>query len=194
MVFDSDASNLVPNDNNGATDVFMAQVGTGGVTRLSQVPGTFPIGGDGDLNDDSFLLDVTPDLGCSSENPTCANDVLIASNADNFRPNDTNGIQDVFTYDIETSPNDGPTLATVNSGGAPAVADPDTNDSDLTNAYKPGGISDNGRVSTFVSTADNLDLGDTNHYADAFVRRSGGAGEPGDNESFVITATGANPG
>jgi len=193
VVFDSEATNLVPNDTNAATDVFKAQVGSGGVTRLSQVPGTSPIDGAGDLNGRSFLLDVTPDLGCSSESPACGNDVLIASNADNFRPNDTNGIQDVFTYDLDNSPDDGPTLATVNSDGQPAVADPETDNPDSTNGYRPGGISDSGLVSTFVSTANNLDLGDLTHFADAFVRTTGGSAEPGDNESFVITATGANP-
>ena len=82
MVFDADASNLVPNDNNAATDVFVSRIGSGGTTRISQVPGTDPIDGTGDLDADSYLLDVTPDLGCTSENPSCANDILLSSNAE----------------------------------------------------------------------------------------------------------------
>jgi hypothetical protein len=198
----------VPNDNNGASDVFYSVVGGSyGGTRLSQVPGTTPLDGTGDLNDDTYLLDVTPDLGCNSDSPTCANDILMASNASNFSTDDFDAtpgcefecvgeIQDVFSYDFATGPENGPTLATVNNDGDPAYADDSTYDGFLTFAYKPGGISDDGSAATFVSTAPNLDLGDTNHYADAFVRRFGGSSSPGAGDPYSVTATtgpGADP-
>ncbi len=89
---------------------------------------------------------------------------------------------------------DGPTLATVATDGSPADADPDSYDASLTNAYKPGGISDDGKAATYVSTAPNLDAGDTNHYADAFVRRfGGGGGSSGSGDPYTVTATGADP-
>ncbi len=162
VVFDSDANNLLSaGDYNEASDVFVRDM-TGGafVTRISEAPGGI------ELNGDSYVLDVTPDLGCTSDS-TCANDVLMASNASNFSDEDYDGegeIQDVFSYDFATSQEDGPTLATVASDGSPAVADGSSNDGALTNTYKPGGITDDGKTATYVSTAPNLDAGDTNHY------------------------------
>ena len=82
------------------------------------------------------------------------------------------------------------------SDGSPAIddTDPYSYDASLTNAYKPGGISDDGKAATYVSTAPNLDAGDTNHYADAFVRRfGGGGGSSGSGDPYTVTATGAQP-
>ena len=113
LVFDSDASNLVPNDDNDATDVFVSTVGPIVADRISQVPGTTPIDGSGDLNGNSYLLDVTPDLGCNSASPSCANEILLASNASNFSDADSDGnsecefdceTQDVFSYDFADGP------------------------------------------------------------------------------------------
>ncbi len=131
----------------------------------------------------------------------------MASNASNFSADDfaadpecefecLDEIQDVFSYDFATGSEDGPTLATVNNDGDPAYADGSTYDGSLTFAYKPGGISDEGSAATFVSTAPNLDVGDTNHYADAFVRRFGGGSSPGAGDPYSVSATtgsGADP-
>ena len=129
----------------------------------------------------------------------------MASNASNFSDDDfaadpecefecLGEIQDVFSYDFATGSEDGPTLATVNSAGEPAYADEETNDGTLTFAYNPGGISDDGSAATFVSTAPNLDDGDTNNQADAFVRRfGGGSSSSGSGDPYTVTATGADP-
>ncbi|MCZ3388216.1 MAG: hypothetical protein LH645_03645 [Actinomycetia bacterium] len=222
VVFDSDASNLVESDFNGASDVFVRDM-TGGafVTRISEAPGATPspsptptdtaspaptaspTPGAGDLNGDTYLLDVTPDLGCNSSLPSCANKILMSSNASNFVMPDTNNIQDVFVYDFATSSDTGPVVATRAGDGTRAKQDLGTIDILYESARSAGGISDDGRVTTFISTAPNL-VGedseggyvDSNHQPDAFVRTlgggSGGSGS-GSGEPYTVTAKGSNP-
>ncbi|HKN37955.1 MAG TPA: hypothetical protein VJ622_06345 [Acidimicrobiia bacterium] len=82
VVFSSEASNLVPNDSNGARDVFLASTATGGVTRLSRPAAGARAQGDG------------PSLGPVLDASGAM--VAFASFATNLVPGDTNGQSDVF--------------------------------------------------------------------------------------------------
>ena len=86
VVFQSDASDLVPGDTNGASDIFLHDTYTG-ITRLISVAmdGGFANG----ASTDPFM---TPDGTC----------VAFISSASNLVPNDTNGIPDVFVRDLIT--------------------------------------------------------------------------------------------
>lgn len=86
VVFQSDASDLVPGDTNGASDIFLRDTYTG-TTRLISVAmdGGFANGASTDPV-------MTPDGAC----------VAFISSASNLVPNDTNGIPDVFVRDLIT--------------------------------------------------------------------------------------------
>jgi Tol biopolymer transport system component len=83
VVFSSEAGNLVPEDSNGARDVFLASTESGALTRLSRRPGPAREGqGDG------------PSLGPVVDGSGVM--VAFASFATNLVPGDTNGQSDVF--------------------------------------------------------------------------------------------------
>ena len=85
VVFQSDATNLVPGDTNGTTDVFLSEVATGVTTRVS-------VGSGGEAN------------GASTK-PTVSADgrwVTFVSSASNLVAGDTNGVDDVFLHDTLT--------------------------------------------------------------------------------------------
>src|SRR6266566_4232765 len=81
VAFDSYASNLVPGDTNGANDIFIKDLITGAVTRVSTAAdGTEANGGSG-------IGDFSPD----------GSSLMFASDASNLVPNDTNGARpDIF--------------------------------------------------------------------------------------------------
>lgn len=83
VAFASSASDLVPGDSNGVTDVFVLDRSDGGVERVLFAP-------DGaQANGSSSVLEMSPD----------ARFVLVASSATNLVPGDTNGVADVFLLD-----------------------------------------------------------------------------------------------
>jgi Tol biopolymer transport system component len=89
VVFSSEARNLVPDDSNGARDVFLASTETGALTRLSRRPGPGREGqGDG------------PSLGPVVDRSGVM--VAFASFATNLVPGDTNGQSDVFVTESPT--------------------------------------------------------------------------------------------
>ncbi len=101
VAFQSDASNLVPNDGNGVTDVFAWTAGSG-VRRISAAP------------------DGTEANGPSSW-PAVSADGLsfaFASAASNLVPGDTNGVTDLFVAGPESD-----RLARVSVGLGPTEAD-----------------------------------------------------------------------
>jgi Tol biopolymer transport system component len=78
VAFQSIASNLVAGDTNGTGDVFVKDLQTGAITRVStEGAGSPSISADGRF-------------------------VAFASNADNLVPGDTNGFTDVFVKDLQT--------------------------------------------------------------------------------------------
>lgn len=83
VVFESEATNLVPNDTNGVADIFLHDRATCTTTRISQLSdGTQP-------NGRSEMPTITPD----------GRYIVFESWADNLFPNDTNDQPDVFLYD-----------------------------------------------------------------------------------------------
>jgi hypothetical protein len=83
VVFTSAATNLVPGDSNGATDVFVKNRQTGKTTRVSKRSN----GAQG--NGASFVPTISPN----------GRYVSFTSQASNLVPNDSNGVSDIFVHD-----------------------------------------------------------------------------------------------
>ncbi len=140
VAFDSDASNLVAVDSNGATDVFLRDTNTNTTTRLS-------LASDGAQSNGN------------SGDPTISADgryVVFISDADNLVSGDTNGTRDIFLRDTQTNTT---TRISVASDGIQA-----------NNTNNNPAISANGRYVVFASDASNLVAGDTNGASDIFLR------------------------
>jgi len=140
VVFHSDATNLVPGDSNGVTDVFVHDRQTGQTTRVS-------IGANG-----------TQGNGPSSGGKISADGRFVAytSSATSLVANDTNAFQDVFVHDRQTGET---ALISLGHDGAPSDNDSRWPD-----------ISADGRHVVFESFAENLDPGDTDTRKDVFLR------------------------
>ena len=93
VVFDSDADNLVPNDTNGAGDIFVRDMQLGTTTGVT-------VSGNAGGVDGSISLD--------------GQFVVFNSRSTNFVPDDTNDAMDVFVYSVQTGQI---VRASVNSGG-----------------------------------------------------------------------------
>jgi Tol biopolymer transport system component len=113
VLFESSASDLVPNDANGVSDVFVRDLVTGTTVAVS-------VGTNGDLgNGASRSAMMTPD----------ARYVAFVSTANNLVPDDTNGIADVFLRDLQLGTTTlvsvgaypGPPLTTYGAYGAPEI-------------------------------------------------------------------------
>jgi len=140
VAFTSEAA-LVPDDTNGAADVFLHDLRTGTTVRV----------------------DLATDGGQAaggSYGPMISADgrhVVFTSDATNLVPGDTNGVADVFVRDLLA----GTTvrISVAADGGQP-------ND-----ASHGGVLTGDGRSAAFASAATNLVPGDTNGVIDAFLRR-----------------------
>ena len=170
VAFVSIASDLVPNDTNNASDIFVRDVTTG-TTALVSVNATGTASGNGG----SFELQISAD----------GRFVAFSSIASDLVPNDTNGAADIFVRDLIAGTT---TLASVDSSGT---------------ASGNGGsshprISADGRFVAFDSTASDLVANDTNGTTDVFVRdlmtgtttlvsRSSASGASGNNQSLLPT-------
>jgi hypothetical protein len=143
VVFNSSATNLVPNDTNSNTDVFAYDRQTGYTRRVS-------VSSQGvQANGESYYQTISAD----------GKFVVFFSGATNLVAGDTNGRGDVFVHDLETSQT---VRVSVNSSG---VQQNGQNDN-----YFPGPcISGDGRFIAFASNATNLVSSDINAVADVFV-------------------------
>ena len=90
VVFQSDASNLVPNDTNGVTDIFVRDLVAGTTTLVSASTNGGPANG---ASTDPVM---TPD----------GRYVAFISRASNLVSGDTNGIPDIFIRDLVAGTND----------------------------------------------------------------------------------------
>jgi Tol biopolymer transport system component len=140
VAFQSDASNLVPGDTNGAMDVFVRDRQTGTTTRVS----VDSAGQEG--NSASFMGAISAD----------GRFVAFGSHADNLVAGDRDFESDVFVHDRLTGVTE---LVSVNGAGQQQNG---------TSAGMD--ISGDGRFVAFVSFATNLVPGDTNDQSDVFVR------------------------
>ncbi len=139
-VFVSSATNLVPNDTNGVADIFLKDRQTEQVTRLSV--------GQGGVQADG-----------ASDKPAMSPDgrfIVFHSTATNLVPGDTNSSLDVFLFDRQTSQIERVSLS---NGGAQG-------DDESGGAT----VGEDGRYVAFDSDATNLVAGDTNGFADVFIR------------------------
>ncbi len=142
VAFVSDASNLVSDDTNGFTDVFVYDRQTGTTTRAS-------VASDGTQANDN-VVDYEIDISGDGRY------VVFYSYASNLVSDDTNGFVDVFVHDNQTGET---SRVSVSSSGEQANA----------NCGSPS-ISNDGRYVVFDSLANNLVGGDTNEKRDVFLR------------------------
>ena len=140
VAFESSASNLVPGDTNGFTDVFVKDMQTGSVYLAS--------------------INTAGDQGNGiSENASISDQglrVAFSSFADNFAPMDANGYEDLFLHDITTGVTQRVNVSTAGDQGH-------------VGAYELI-LSPDGGFAVFFSAASNHVPGDTNSQLDIFVR------------------------
>ena len=163
VVFQSDASNLVPGDTNGRTDVFVHDQKSGQTTRIS-------VASDGTQgNGGSYRPSISAD----------GRYVTFHSEASNLVSGDTNERIDVFIHDRQT----GQTIrVSIASDGTQGNGD----------SYTPS-ISTDGQYVMFSSSASNLVPGDTNGTYDVFVHDRGSGPGPTYSISGHVRDSSGNP-
>jgi Tol biopolymer transport system component len=145
IAFTSNASNLVAGDTNGQADIFVKDLVSGAVTRVS-------VAADG----------VQANGG--SDNPVFSPDgrkIAFISDASNLVAGDTNGVNDVFVKDLVSG---AVTRVSIAAGGVQANGASFLNLGHAQEAFSP-----DGRKIVFDSLASNLVAGDTNAASDIFV-------------------------
>jgi Tol biopolymer transport system component len=145
VAFSSSATNLVPGDSNGQSDVFVHDRQTGTIERVSVDSAGTEADGWSDR----------PAISASGRF------VAFCTLATNLVPGDTNGQWDELVHDRQTRTTE---RASVDSAGTEANA----------SSHSPS-ISAGGRFVVFASDATNLVPGDTNGVRDVFVRDRGEA-------------------
>jgi Tol biopolymer transport system component len=144
VAFESDASDLVAGDGNGARDVFYRDL-QAGITRLVSANAAGTGSGNGGSGSPSLAAD--------------GSRVAFASSASDLVPVDTNGDYDVFVRDLPSGPT---RLVSINTAGT------DSGNSDSGRPY----LTPNGRFVAFESSS--KDLVDNNSnlglYQDVFLR------------------------
>ena len=147
VVFDSFASNLVPNDTNNARDVFLRDRQAGTTQRISQF-----------VNGAQGICTAANPLDCNSSDPAISADgsIVVFASFSQLTGDDSDTAHDVFLFDRT-----GPSLKRISAG---------------INGTTPNGLSGspavsaNGRFVAFSSEATNLIPGDTSdEYSDIFV-------------------------
>jgi hypothetical protein len=139
VAFASAASNLVPNDSNTRSDVFVRDLALQTTVRVS-------------------VSSTGVEGNAASGQPMVSGDgkiVAFMSNASNLAPGDLNAAPDVFVRNLRTS---GTTLVSASSAGVRGNA-----------ASSDPSITGDGRYVTYTSRASNLVPGDTNLASDVFL-------------------------
>ena len=146
VVFNSDATNLVPHDTNTRTDAFVRDRRTGVTTRVS----VSTTGAQAQASSDPF--------GGSHATAVSADGryVVFRSDAPNLARHDTNHAQDIFVRDLIAHTTH---RVSISTAGVQANGRSD----------EPA-VSADGRYVAFSSTATNLAPRDTNGASDIFVR------------------------
>ncbi len=165
FAFRSAADNLVPGDTNGVEDIFVQDLSSGTLERISLGPSGVEANGESD----------SPALSADGRF------VAFSSTADNLVAGDTNAAEDIFVADRETGAVE---LISHTPNGAAASGF----------SFNPA-ISGNGRWVAFESSADNLVANDDNDATDIFLydRQTGDTvlasrtpeGTPGNSFSFM---------
>lgn len=142
VAFTSDLSNLVSGDTNLVDDVFVRDMASNAITRVSVATGSPGTQANGLSRWASMSAD--------------GRYVAFESQASNLVASDTNGYSDIFVRDRQTNTT---TRVSVVTGGAQGTGG---------HSLRPS-ISANGRFVAFISAATNLVAGDTNTIYDVFV-------------------------
>lgn len=162
LAFASVATNLVSDDTNDLSDIFVKDLLTGELVRVSV--DTDGLEGDGDS--------VHPFISADGRF------VVFASDASNLDPDDTNGFRDVFVHDRDTDQNgifdeaDGTSTVRVSKSEFGDEGDDDSGLEPVSGrlATARPSISADGRFVTFISNADNLGSDfDNNLVTDVFL-------------------------
>jgi Tol biopolymer transport system component len=179
IAFQSEASNLHPDDPDDGRDVFVRDLEANTTELVSRAAGATGVKANGESDPPAISAD--------------GRFVAFASGASNLHPDDTDATWDIFVRDLET---DTVTLASRATGAAGAKSNGDA-------GY--AAISADGRYVAFSSEATNLDPGDTDSTDDVYVRdlqtstttlvsrATGAAGTKGDGYSYepALSADGA---
>ena len=145
IVFESTATNLVPDDTNGTFDIFVHDRLTGSTERVSVASD------ESQSNATSYSSnDHGPDISADGRF------VVFYSYASNLVADDTNGLGDIFVRDRQAGTTIRVSVASDGSEGDGY-------------SYEPA-ISADGNFVVFQSFAGNLVAGDTNSVGDIFVR------------------------
>ena len=140
VVFESEATNLVPGDTNETMDVFLRD-------RQTKQTKCVSVASDGtQANGESESLAISED----------GRYVTFASAASNLIAGDTNDRRDVFPHDLRTGKTERISISTDEGEGH--------------GESWAGGVSADGRYVTFWSSASDLVAGDTNEVEDVFAR------------------------
>jgi len=140
IVFSSFASNLVPNDTNGSSDIFLRDLVSGQTHRIS-------------------ITSSGNEAHGHSLDPVISNDgklIAFTSFAPDLVPNDTNDKWDIFVHDLQ-------------SGQTERVSIADSGIQSNGNSISRPALSETGRIIAFWSEATNLVAGDTNAVGDVFI-------------------------
>lgn len=169
-LFRSASSNLVQNDTNGMSDVFLRDMRKGTTTRISVSTDEVQANGE--------PANAGGGVGCAVSDD--GRYVLFLSSATNLVPNDTNGIDDLFLRDTRLGTT---TRVSVSSEEEQAEVNLVPEDPVTTGRHagpsaltsnRPTGVgyalSPDGRFAVFSSPAENLVEGDDNGVQDVFLR------------------------
>jgi Tol biopolymer transport system component/methionine-rich copper-binding protein CopC len=140
LAFYSSASNLVAGDTNNSSDLFIKNLDTGVITRVSTTDGGAQL--NGELTGSQILWN--------------ANQLFFTSDATNTSASDSNGATDLFVKDLNTG-----TISRISDAAAGVQANGSVE------AFK---VSHDGTKVAFWSGASNLVAGDTNGLVDLFIK------------------------
>lgn len=142
VVFDSLASDIVPNDTNNSRDLFVRDRLTGTNERVNLAAS----GGEMSTGFSPWSPSISSDGRC----------VAFVSDAPNLVPGDSNGAADIFLRDRRLGKTERISLSTA--------------DVEANSGSGASQVSANGRFVVFTSGASNLVVGDVNGSSDVFIR------------------------
>ena len=158
IAFQSTATNLVPDDTNGSTDIFVRDTCVGAPPGCTPSTTRVSVASNGTQSDkDSSEPSISGDGGF----------IAFASLADNLVPNDTNNGWDVFVHDMCLTNLPGCMRSTTRVSVASDGSGSEGDASDV--GIRPS-ISAGGRYIAFATNAANLVPNDTNSSSDVFIR------------------------
>jgi len=163
VAFASSAANLVPGDTNNSYDIFVRDLSTNTITRVS----VNSAGNPGNNISDS------PSISADGRF------IAFKSFATNLVAGETNFSGEIYVHDTLTNTT---TLVSVNSAGNPAKGF----------FYRGPSISGDGRFVAFTSTASDIVPGDTNNSYDVFVADLTNTPGGTNNPPNVINGTDSN--